>query len=268
MKKKEILLILSVIPIVLFLNFTEVVQMIFNIESENDFYQTYSSMIFNRNWKEISGENAITSMFGVVLSILCNFMFGIYIYKDLCISGTYYFVRQRNRKKWFVRKSLKVFMLVALYTFLQVFVPAVIGVRLCHQKVNYFVVVFVAFAFVALLVYNFLTTYLINLLALKLGSIVSFLTVYFGMALCFEFSFICLKLGFSDYPVSYFLPTEITQINLDAEVFKPVELYRNNKEMFISLGISGGYILLMFLIGLYIVDHLEISLTDRENLLG
>lgn len=268
MKKKDILLLLSVIPILLLANFSEVLEMILDIESANTFYHNYSSMVFNRNWKEVSGDTVISSMFGVFMSTICNFMFGIYIYKDLCISGTYYFVRQRNRKKWFILRSLKVFVLVAIFTAMQVIVPAIISVKISNQAVNKFVVTYVAFSFAALLAYNFLTTYIVNLLALRIGSVMSFISVYLGMAFCFELAYIFVVLGIPEYPVTYFLPTEITQINMDVEVIKFSELFKYNKNMFISLGVNGAYILVVFIIGLIIVDRVEISLVDRENLLG
>lgn len=268
MKKKDVMLLLLVIPILLLFNFSEVLELFLGIESSHSFYHNFSSMVFNRNWKEVYSDNVISSMFGVVMCTICNFMFGIYIYKDLCVSGTYYFVRQRNRKKWFVIRSLKVLLLVTIYSFLQVVIPALICMKISNQPLNKFVVLFVAFSFVSMAAYNFLTTYFVNLIALKIGSVMSFVVVYIAMALCFELAYIFNVIGIPEYPVTYFLPTEITQIDMDVDVQSFKELFKYNKNTFISLGVNCAYIIVTFIIGLFIVDYTEISLVDRENLLG
>lgn len=268
MKKKEWLLILLVIPITLLINLSEVIELVFDIPRTQSFYQTYASMMFSRSWSEMEDINTINSMFNVVMSIICNFMFGIYIYKDLCVSGTYYFVRQRNRKKWFLLKMCKVAILIFLYTLIQVVVTGVLAVGVTNQKVDKFVVTFISFAFATFFIYNLLTTLLINILALRMGSVLSFVLVYILMALSFGMAYYCMLLGMPEYPVNYFLPTEITEINMEVDISKPIELYKANKNMFVSLGINSAYVVLLIISGLFVVNYSEISLTDKENLLG
>lgn len=116
----------------------------------------------------------VQSMLPMILFQIC---FGTYIYQHYSTGSVYYFSRQPNRGKWFMKESFKLFLFSLTYTIILLTTAFVLhqisrGVVVHRNQlilVPYFILVFS--------LWNFAMALLINVLAMKIKSHTAFIFV-------------------------------------------------------------------------------------------
>lgn len=108
---------------------------------------------------------------------LFQILFGTYIYQHFCTASVYYFSRCQNRVKWFLKESSKLYILTFCYPFLMVFLGTLVA-SITNQ------IIFDKDSFLLLIYYVlihslwlFMTTLLVNIMAIKFESTIGFITV-------------------------------------------------------------------------------------------
>jgi hypothetical protein len=112
-----------------------------------------------------------------------NLLFGTYIFKHINENGIYIFSRLRSRQKWWLMKAARLFVFALLYTLAAVLLFAAISAGESQSGVDratVFVMIRLVYLFALL---SALGTLLINVAAVKWGSVIAFLSVYFLEAL-------------------------------------------------------------------------------------
>ncbi|MDR1068428.1 MAG: hypothetical protein LBL36_04195 [Clostridiales Family XIII bacterium] len=108
-----------------------------------------------------------------------NLLFGTYLFKDINENGIALFSRVRNRQKWWRAKAAGLILFAFLYTFIVITLLIIISGRESTAGIDGAAVlaaIRLVYLFTAL---SALSTLLINVAALKWGSVTSFLCVYF-----------------------------------------------------------------------------------------
>jgi hypothetical protein len=163
---------------------------------------------------------SFTSLFGI---LIMNILFGDYICKDYLVNGEYIFSREQNKGKWFLKKSVGLGAYCALGTVLYVGLYALGAVLKC--QVNTTMSDIILFLTVAIVVWEFtyLSTLLINILALRLGISISFVITYSVIVVSEMITYCLQKMG-------------------DNKLTKLLHLLNPMSNMTISWNYSKGYI--------------------------
>lgn len=122
-----------------------------------------------------------TALLQLTLDILplffFQFLFGVRIYRHFCTAGVYFFTRQPRRATWFLRETRELIVLSLCYPLFMMAAAACSAALYCRVWFDA-ASGFLLLSYWAITAFwLFLTTMLINLVALKLGSNQSFLIV-------------------------------------------------------------------------------------------
>lgn len=118
---------------------------------------------------------SMTSFFGV---IVMNILFGDYICKDFFSNSEYIFTREQNKGKWFLKKAFGLGGYCILGTMLYVGIYAMGSIMKSSRNVEVYDVTIMVFTTIMLLEFTYLTTLLVNVLALKFGTTIAFVITY------------------------------------------------------------------------------------------
>jgi len=139
------------------------------------------SMLTHRILGQVGGESS--KAFVLVLSnllylVLFNIFFGNIISEEFRFSSVYLFSRLKNRKVWFYKKASEMLMIASIYTLLflgsNIFICMFCSIR--KIEINDIKVFLVLFGLITMILA--ITTTLINLVSIRLGSTTAFITVY------------------------------------------------------------------------------------------
>lgn len=116
--------------------------------------------------------------------VLFQALFGTYIYQHFCTASIYYFSRTPKRVAWFLNESLELYLLALIYPIMMIISGLALG-SINNQ------IIFDQASFILLIYYVlihsfwlFITTVLINILAIKVDSSFGFIVVVgFQMAM-------------------------------------------------------------------------------------
>lgn len=108
---------------------------------------------------------------------LFQVLFGTYIYRHFCTASIYYFTRCQNRVRWFLKESGKLYLFAMIYPFLMVLSGTVVA-SITNQIVfdPESVYLFIYYLIIHSL-WLFVTTLLVNIIAIKLDSSTGFIAI-------------------------------------------------------------------------------------------
>lgn len=153
----------------------------FNQESMSvNFYEAFSKMMFAQPRE---GIEAFLSRGYYVF--LCAFLWGTYIYKDLCGEGIYCFIRYKKRENWFFRKVANLFLNLLVFVVVYVIISFVVALRASKEAFTIEKLKVGIVSLVAVFVMLCLMIVALNLLAIKWGSFLSFAFVSMMVILSF-----------------------------------------------------------------------------------
>lgn len=187
---------------------------------------------------------------------LFNILYGDYIYKNFQYSSVYLFSRLKNRKKWFLKKSIELLIISLLYTFLLLLVYLIVCSICSTKPVDYNTINIILLLFCRINLLIFLSTLIINLLSLRYSNVTSFVAVYISIVLLMS---LALK-------QQYFLSGNIYNIFF---ILNPasgiIEELANSKILILLLITNLSYVATTYLIGANYIQKFDIELADYEN---
>lgn len=250
--KSSLYKVLFVIPIVLFYKCNLLFQ---NTSAFCVLNDLFSQCIFDS--KSIMEKKLlILAVDSIFVIVIFNLFFGMYIEKELSLNGVYIFSRIRNRSKWFYNKCMHLLMYSSLYTFLFVFMMLVICMISTRTWCDFATLNIFMYLWFALNFITFMSTLVINYMAIYYGEHVGFILVYMIMVvlmgLCLNFEKI--PLISKNYSFFYINPmAAMSMYTLDSDKFK--------------IGIVLYYIGISLLLIKYIsvkISKLDISIDTRK----
>lgn len=230
-----------------------------NFHSDPTFSLRYQAMVFGRTRQMNLGPSAC--IFGVALSLIVILLYGTYIYRQLHANGMYYFVRQRDISRWYRCITIKLFWNIFVYTLLQAWVPFVLSGLMGKAMPKAADAAMLAAVFISLLLFNYLFAMLVNVLAMKWGSVLSFLITYGLMVLSVYLADSELV---GSYPFVYFYPTEVGMLSV-IEGQGLAKLIISNRRWIISVLVMIAYIGAALLWGRKRILRMDIGLSDQED---
>lgn len=108
---------------------------------------------------------------------LFQILFGTYIYQHFCTASIYYFSRCQNRVKWFLKECTKLYVFAFIYPLLMVLsgtLVASISNQIVFDRES--ILLFVYYVLIHSL-WLFITTLLVNIIAIKLDSSTGFISI-------------------------------------------------------------------------------------------
>ncbi len=152
-------------------------QSIFFLGKQNDI--NFSEIILIFGFSEVS----FILVYLIELSIkllpffLFQILFGTYIYQHFCSASIYYFSRCQNRVKWFLKESTKLYVFAFVYPLFMVLSGTLVAT--ISNRVIYDMDSFILLIYYVLIhsLWLFVTTLLVNILAIKMDSSVGFIAV-------------------------------------------------------------------------------------------
>lgn len=121
---------------------------------------------------------SITSLFGV---LFLNILFGDYICRDFLVNGEYIFSRQQDKGRWFLQKAGTLCGYCLFGTVLVVGMYAVGSVLKSSRSIDSEDAAVMAATLLMVWEFSYVSTLLINLLALFFGTSIAFVIAYSGI---------------------------------------------------------------------------------------
>lgn len=173
--KKELLKCFTIVPILFFVN-------LYTLFSKSDLsisatHWLLSSLFELNTIGEVKEYKFV--IFKLFYILVFCLLYGNFIYKEFTIRSIYLFLRLKNRKLWFCKKYIELIIISATYTFVYLYTLLIIY-RISFSIIdieNNFLIVFIQL-WISITIFLVLITLLINIIALKYNSIISFMIVY------------------------------------------------------------------------------------------
>jgi hypothetical protein len=228
-------------------------------EGIRTFQNRFYGMAYQMTYSTRDQANLLQSMFGLAQPFIFNLLFGTHFYKDLHVSSIYFLTRQKKRSVWYYKKCAALFVYTGIYCFFQLIIPLIIAAISAQSvSIREALLLFVS-SFLAFLFFTFLTTFMINILSLKFGSAFSFIIVYVFTVLCF----FCAVTG----PEILFFNGKLSSCQLNPIDNTMILWHGGFFEKTISIFINFIYVLIVFFIGLILINRVDIGLVDKESVI-
>lgn len=189
MKQKKLIAAAAVLFVLMVLNYYQTAADLLISEEDSYLFGAYflNRYLFGTLYRDIFFSQLILKSLPI---FAFNFLFATELYQEFCIGGVYYFVRRKNRWNWYLRCCLKLGFYALLFTILYVVLPLLLFCA-THNPGSLAILLQQCFpSILCLALYLFASTFVINLLSIKLGSsygcyIVIAATVLFAAAYYF-----------------------------------------------------------------------------------
>lgn len=224
------------------------------ISQSNTFNNVFLGMTFNGIYtKEES--TLSTTVFGLSIPIIFNIIYGSYIYKDLQLNNIYYFVRFKNRKKWFLGSVSRLILSAVWYCLFWISFNYCLSLCNTESSINNENLRIVSICFLTVLSYTIITTMAVNIFSFFVGTATAFIIVYI---IIFGLFYLSLRIS------------EITfwGININISKFNIVDntiLTWKNELCFQDLSVNLLYIFILIFILLLLTENTDIGLKDKES---
>ena len=109
--------------------------------------------------------------------IMFQIFFGTYIYRHFCCASVYYFSRCNNRVSWFLKEAALLYPIAVIYIVIMISSGTIISSITNHLYFDKTSFILFGYYLIIHSLWLFLTTLLINVLAIKISSSNSFLVV-------------------------------------------------------------------------------------------
>lgn len=256
MHRKDFYAALLIIPIVLLGNLSDLLILISGAPLSEDpsFLNLFYGSLFHDSYRKDTATLAVT-MFGLIPQMTFNLFYGTYLYKDLHRDQTYYFIRQRSKKKWFFKRFLQLSLIAACYVFVQVGFAAVLAIPNAEEPFLSEHAVAILTSFLALFTFTMISTMLVNELSFFFGSVISFFLTYLFLIGSYYLS---LNLDYIDL---FGRKINVSCLNIvDNTVFSASQ----PTDPIVGLLVNFFYLGMLAMVGYGIVKNYELSVKDKE----
>lgn len=248
---KNILKAFSIIPVIVCFKLS----MIFSTAlSEFDVTQVFVMEVFSSCYDRSKTVYfmLMSSLFPI---ILFQILFSRYIYEDFQISSVYVFSRCPDRKKWYYKKSLFLFGYTVIYIVSFTTTMLLISISNSMHAANWKDIEIYLMVTVSMTFFAYVTTLLLNLLAIRFGSSLAFVMIYLIFAVL-----MMMDIGYDKIPVLNQIPLllKLNPISYLVVIWDIV----NYVQILIYYLV---FVLVVVLGGAFYISKLDIGLVDREN---
>jgi len=259
MKIKHYILSLSSIPLVIIYNISSIILYINGkpISQDNFFKNIFFSMIYEDSFNK-EQTSTVLLISGLMIPVVFSLLFGSFIYSDIHTSSTYCFVRQRDRKKWYITKLLNLATLSAIFTLFQIIIPFLIAISSSGENITREKLLTLFFTYTSMFMYTLIITLLINIIAIFLGSAISFIIVYSFTIILF---YLTIKI---DNVVLFGIKIDFSIINIADNTI--VAWKKNSYQLLISAIVNCIYMFVISFCGYIVIKRLDVGINDRENI--
>lgn len=256
MRIKDFKAALLIFPIVVLSNLSNIIILFSgeSISADPSFSNLFFSSLFNGVYQKDNSTLSLT-MFGLIPQMFFNILYGTYIYRDLHISQTYFFIRQNSKKKWYIKCILRLALIELFYVFIQVSLPALFAVANCNEVFSTEHIFKIIVSYVSLFMFTVISTLIVNILSLFCGSAISFFITYIYIIGAYYTS---LKI---DYITILDRKIDVSCLNIiDTTIFN------SSKSNYPQVGllIDFIYIIIISAVGYAILRNYDLSIKDKE----
>lgn len=257
-QKRDVLCLLWLIP-ALFLNYLQDILLLFSGRTNNEdlsFLIYFYDFTFGGSSVKEDSEFTQT-MFGLVIPIVFNVIYGTFFYRDMHISSTYMYVRCRKKLVWYIRKCIQLILLTAVYIFISVFSAAIMSSICSGEKFSESILAVLITSYMSLLSFTIITTLIINILALYTGTAIAFIINYVFLILLYYVSVRIdyINIGNIKVNVSYFNILDNTIVPWHGEID------------YTSIIINAIYVIVIAIFGYLCCRSADLCLRDKENMI-
>ena len=212
--------------------------------------------IFSGNPSRIH-TNIVMMMFGMFEIVVFNLLFGNYLYRDLYENTDYIFVRYPNRIKWFLPRAKRLALYTILYVFLFLGITFVLCANFSSGEIDETAIWVLFITFIMLCLFTYWTTLIINLLSMRLGSTMAFISLYIVMVVL-----AALAIGHEKIPVINKCPL-LLKLNPIANVV--IQWESGSKESLFHAVYFICLIMITLCVGGVFVKRIDIGLINKEK---
>ena len=126
-----------------------------------------------------STEPDITILVNATISIIMfNILYGSYLYDELHGTGIYYFIRYRNRMKWYIQKIMALLRNAFVFHMVYLGIQYIFSLNLTHETMSFhnFEMLISYTAYFTILC--IMTALITNLLSVRFGRVIAFIVAY------------------------------------------------------------------------------------------
>lgn len=210
----------------------------------------------------------ITDMFPI---FVFEIIFGIYIYRRYCTASVYYFSRQNNRKIWFIRETIKLFIYLVGYFGGYLTLSYLFGTIFCLGKLSLDGLSVLINIMILFSLYTFLFTLLLNICSIVMGSQNAYLLL-FGVQMVLAMSMIIFRNNNVLEKYVWLLklnPVANIILSWHSSGFKEVSIITENMGIDFTFSYSVVYFIILLLIvlimGTLVVNNSDIALDNKEE---
>lgn len=201
--------------------------------------------------------NIVIVMFGLFEVVIFNILFGSLFYRDFFDNSIYIFVRQKSRLRWYINRLWQLTLFSMIYNTIFIGITFVLSARYSKFGIDKEALYMFLLAFVMVFLFSLWTTILINLISIKTGSVLSFITNYIALTVC---SF--LAIFHEKVPIVRNIPILLA--------LNPVANVTINWGDGIGKGLLPSVyfiiiILITTILGYMVISRTDISLENKEN---
>lgn len=120
----------------------------------------------------------VFSLENLIYIFLFEILFGHYVYNELRYSSTYVFSRISNTSRWFLKKTLNLWLYSAIYILFYLFTMLLLAIYSTGNSPDKDLLIIFIQLFIKLTTICFTGTLLINILSFYNGTVIAFLVVY------------------------------------------------------------------------------------------
>ncbi len=224
-------------------------------------YDVIQELIYSR--VSDSGIYSTASFFGNITCLTYSVLYGTYLYKLVNVQGMYALIRYPSRRSWFCSEFTRLFGITAAWTLFQVVIVFCVAAGYTKMEIGTDIIYLFLLTYLLTFLFNFALVFMINLIAMRLGSVMGFIIVYLLMLV----SFIAGNVGADEnpFPKIYFLPTEVPLIIWDnnSTVSFHAMIFQN-RPVFISTAVLLNYIVIITIYILIVIDYWNVGLENCE----
>lgn len=170
---EKFLRIISIVPITFLFSLNSL------ISDKHDI--PIGSMLTSRIFEQVTDDNSkafLIMLSNILYLVLFNIFFGNMISEDFRFSSVYLFSRLKNRRVWFYKRAFELVMISSVYTvfFLGSNILVCMFCSTRNIEINDLKIFLILFGLITMILA--ITTIIINLISIRLGSTTAFITVY------------------------------------------------------------------------------------------
>lgn len=244
--------IIFIIPITILFNF--------NVFLSKPSDIMVGDLLLGKIMGQMTTDNATVFIFlvdSLFYLIIFNLLYGNFIYDDFRYSSVYLFSRLKSRKTWFYKKSLELLGITIVYTLIFLLTNLWLSKMNTVQAINSETLIIFGLLFTRLVLLLFLTTILINLLSIRFGNALGFITVYIGVVML-----IFLAASHQSIP---FIGSNNVFLFLNPICGLIEETFSNFNIQVLFYFYNFFLLCIINIVGAFYIDRFDIALVDYEN---